>query len=131
MIAESLTTDLLHCALLALKPTERWSAARSPLQDSFSFEHWQTVFVVIAQIVSVAIIFWLMTKKKQVDRRSKLEVAHLTVTNEQLTREITELTQRIQTLMSEESPSQEQEDPEEVQASKEEPEESEEPVAVQ
>lgn len=133
MIPEILTTPLVQYAVLALKPAERWSAARSPLQDSFSAEQWSTAVVIIAQVISMVIILWLFTKKGQVEQKRRRDMAGLTATNEELTREIDELTQRIQSLISEESPSEELEGAEEVrasQASAEETEEAGEPTPI-
>lgn len=81
----------------------------------------------------MVIILWLFTKKGQVEQKRRRDMAGLTATNEELTREIDELTQRIQSLISEESPSEELEGAEEVrasQASAEETEEAGEPTPI-
>ena len=101
MIAENLTTHMLHCIFLAMTPTERWSAARSPLDSSFSFEGWFTPLMVVAQIVSLAVVFGLIAKKRSLGRRHKQEVDRLSASNERLMLQVDELTEQRQATTSE------------------------------
>ncbi len=108
MIADSVTTTL-QVIFLALTPSERWNAASSPLHKSFAIGEWLPVLAVIAQIVSLIVVFSLVSKKRRLEHHRKLEIARLVsakeelqktnddlaATNEELRQEVFELTQRI------------------------------------
>ncbi len=120
MIVENLTTHMVHCMFLAMTPTERWNAARSPLDSSFSLEGWFTPLMVVAQIVSLAVVFGLIAKKRSLGRRYKQEIDRLSASNERLMLQVDELTEQIQAKASKE-----QDESSDVL------EETEEPVAIQ
>jgi len=85
---ESMTTYVLQVVLLALTPTERWAAARNPLNGSSAVEGWLTGFAMAALIISLILVFFLSANhKRSLDRfRRKIDV---------LTTEIVELKQKV------------------------------------
>jgi hypothetical protein len=114
MSIESLTTHVLQGVFLALTPSERWSAAKSPAGGSLTTEQWLTLFAVLAQIVSLAVVFWLVAKKKRLEHKRKQEISRFSDTSEELRQKIDELSQQVETLTSEQmTPSvlEESEDP--------------------
>ncbi len=146
MITENMTTQVLYVIFLALKPTERWRAARHPFGASSAVEGWLTVFAMVALITAVILIIWLITDNRRSEdrlkreiagltaanknqyakyRRSedslKREIAGLTAANEKLQQEITKLGQQTPAKASEKMPS---EKSKEVQESKQ-------PVAIE
>jgi hypothetical protein len=101
MSIESLTTHVLQGAFLALTPSERWSAAKSPAGGSLTTEQWLILFAVLAQIVSLAVVFWLVVKKKRLEHKRKQEISRFSDTNEELRQKIDKLSQQLGTLTSE------------------------------
>ena len=102
MSIESLTTHVLQGVFLALTPSERWSAARSPVDSSaFTTEHWLTLLAVLAQIVSLAVVFRLVVKKKRLEHKRKQEISRFSDTNEELRLKIDKLSQQVEALTSE------------------------------
>jgi hypothetical protein len=97
MIAESLTTYALHLTFLALTPSERWNAAKSPLESSFNLEQWFIPLLVVAQIVSLVVVFGLMAKRRHLERKYEQQVSRLSATNERLTLQVEALTPRVET----------------------------------
>jgi hypothetical protein len=118
MIIESTTIQLLQVIFLALKPTERWRAARHPFNASSAAEGWLTVFAMVALIIAVILMIWLTAKRRRSEDIIKRKIAELTTTNIKLQQEIDKLGQQKQAEVSEQMPSEELE-------------ESEEPVAIQ
>jgi len=121
MIVESMTTQVLYVILLALTPTERWSAAKHQFGASSAVEGWLTAFAIVALITAVILIIWLSAENRCSMERLKREVAGLglTVAIEELRQEIAQM----MSMMSQQTP---------AEASEEMPsEESEEPVAIQ
>lgn len=113
MITESLTVHVLHGVFLALTPTERWSAARSPLSSSFTMDQWWIVLAVVAQAASFAIIWWLVVNRKRLEHDHKREIFRISSTNEELRQKIDELTKQVEALTSEQVTSTEPEESEE------------------
>jgi septal ring factor EnvC (AmiA/AmiB activator) len=87
MITENVTTAL-QGLFLALTPTERWSAARSPLEGSFAIEEWLPTLAVVAQALSLIIVFWLIAKKRRLEKNRKQEIARLISLKEDLQQKI-------------------------------------------
>ncbi|NQV35309.1 MAG: hypothetical protein HQ515_21625 [Phycisphaeraceae bacterium] len=107
MITESLTAHVLHGVFLALTPSERWSAASSPLNTSFTAEQGLIVLAVLAQTASLAIVWWLVVKRKGLEHAHKQEMLRVSSTNEELRQKIDELSQQAETLTSEQMTSKE------------------------
>ncbi len=101
MIIESLRTHVLQGVFLALTPSERWSAARSPGGGSLTTEQWLTVFAVLAQIISLAVVFWLVAQKRRLEQNRKQEISRSSDTAEELRQKIDELSQQVEALTSE------------------------------
>ena len=108
MIPESLTTHVLQGMLLAMTPSDRWNAARSPIDQTFTIDQLWTTLAVMAQIGSFIMICWLIAKKKRLDHDRKQQITRLEIANEGLLQEITELKQQVQA--SEQNTSAEQEE---------------------
>jgi len=127
MITENMTTHVLHVILLALKPSERWSAARHPFGASSATEGWLTVLAIAALITAVILIIWLSAENRRSLERLKQEVSGLglTVAIEEVRQEVAQMMsmigQQTPAEASEEMPSEESE---EVQESKQ-------PVAIE
>ncbi len=120
MIVENLTMHVAHGLFLALTPTERWNAARSPHDGYFALEQWFTPLMVAAQIISLVVVFGLIAKKRNLERKYEKEIDRLSASNERLSLQVDELTEQALAKASEE-----QEEPSDVL------EETEAPVAVQ
>ncbi len=97
MITESITTTL-QVAFLALTPTERWNAARGPLEKSFEIGEWLPIFAVIAQAVSLVIVFCLILQKKRLGQNRKQEIDRLISLKEDLQQKIDTLEAKNETL---------------------------------
>jgi len=115
MITENMTTQVLYVIFLALKPTERWRAARHPFGASSAVEGWLTVFAMVALITAVILIIWLITENRRSEDRLKREIAGLTAANEKLQKEIVKLGQQKPAEVSEQMPSEESEEPVAIQ----------------
>ncbi len=110
MIPESLTTHVLQGMLLAMTPSDRWNAARSPIDQTFTIDQLWITLAVMAQIGSLIIICWLIAKKKRLDHDRKQQITRLEIANEGLLQEITELKQQVQAQASEQDLSAEKEE---------------------
>jgi outer membrane murein-binding lipoprotein Lpp len=128
MIAEYLTTHTLHCMFLALTPSERWNAASNPLDSSFALEEWSTTILVLALVISIAVVCTLFGKKRQLDRKYKANVNRLSASNERLMEQVDELTQQLEAKASGVGAASEGQ---ELKGFSEVPEETEEPVTIQ
>jgi len=93
MITEYITIQGLNAISLALTPTGRWNAARRPFSTASTAEGWLTAFAVVALIISVILVFWVISKRKDSERRLEQKIAKLTVLNEKLQQEIARLKQ--------------------------------------
>ena len=118
MIIESTTIQLLQVIFLALKPTERWRAAKHPFNASSAAEGWLTIFAMVALIIAVILMIWLTAKRRRSEDIIKRKIAELTSVNIKLQQEIDKLAQQKTAEVSEQMPSEELE-------------ESKEPVAIQ
>jgi len=92
MIAESLTIQVLHIISLALKPVQRWEAARRPLSPDSAAMTWLTVFAVVALIIAVILLFWVFANHRRSENRLNLRITELTITNVKLQQENNKLT---------------------------------------
>ena len=103
---------------LALTPSERWAAARSPFVTSMTTEQLLIILAVAAQTVSLSVVFWLIVRKKRFEHDRKQGIARGANINEGLWQRIDELTQQIEALTAERMASKElkeSEEPVEVQ----------------
>jgi len=92
MITESMTIQGLYVISLALKPIQRWEAARGSFNPDSAAKAWLTVFAVVALIISVILLFWVFAKHKRSENRLNLRITELTITSVKLRQENAELT---------------------------------------
>ena len=100
MITESMTIQGLHIISLLLTPTEKWRAARS-FDNSSSTAGFLTVFMVIALIIAVILLFWLSVKYRRSEHFFNLQLTELKINNVKLQQENDELTATNEKLLQE------------------------------
>jgi len=107
---ESMTTYVLQVVLLALTPTERWAAARNPLNGSSAVEGWLTGFAMAALIISLILVFFLSANHRRSLDSFKHKIDALTSEIKGLKQEIAELRQYKSNDEPEQAPSEESEE---------------------
>ena len=84
MITESMITRAPNAIFLALRRNEQWSATGNLFRSPSETEEWLTAFAVVALIVSVMLLFWVLTKRERVEKQAGLAYMELLRANREL-----------------------------------------------
>jgi len=84
MIAESMTTQVLHVISLALTPSGQWCAAIHPFGAFSAAGGWLTVFAMVALITSVILMFWRSADHRRSEDHLKRKIFEITAADEKL-----------------------------------------------
>ena len=103
MVTESVTIQGLYIISLALRPIERWGAARDSFNADSSSNELLTVFAIVALVISIILLIWVFIKHRRSEDLLNLKITDLTVTNVKLQQENEKLTATNEELRQENS----------------------------